>query len=196
MKGLIVFIIALAAAIFAINFYLQPNDFTGCSEAPDETCQAADAIVVVSGGDTQARSAAGIERYKQGWADTIVFSGAAQDKSGPSNAEAMRQQAIAAGVLPQDILVDEEAVNTQQNAEKTQSILVENDFKKVILITSGYHQRRANLEFEKQANGSVEILNWPLVKDKDWNAFWWATPRGWWLAVGELVRIGAFYGGL
>ncbi len=196
MKGLIVFVIFVAATIFGISLYLQPNDFAKCQDTPDEKCQAADAIIVVSGGDTRARAAAGIEHYKNGWANKIVFSGAAQDKSGPSNAEAMRQQALAAGVLPESILIDEEAVNTQQNAEKTQSILTEQGFKKVILVTSGYHQRRASLEFEKQAGTAVQVLSWPLSKDKDWGAFWWVTPRGWWLAVGELVRIGAFYGGL
>jgi len=59
-------------------------------------------------------------------------------------------------------------------------------------VTSGYHQRRASLEFNKQAE-SVNIRNYPVTEDNDWGWFWWATPRGWWLAGGELVKIIAYY---
>ncbi len=196
MKGLIVFLLFAAAAIFGISFYLQPNDFSGCETTPSGDCKVADAIIVVSGGDTQARAQKGIDLYKDGWARTLVFSGAAQDKSGPSNAEAMRRQAISEGVPSAHILVDEEAINTQQNAENTKSILTEQNFKSVILVTSGYHQRRASLEFQKQAqDAGVSVRNWPVGEDKDWGLFWWVTPRGWWLAGGELVKIVAFYTG-
>ncbi|UTX51552.1 YdcF family protein [Candidatus Saccharibacteria bacterium TM7i] len=195
MRGLLIFLACLAAFIIGVSFYLQPNDFTGCGTTPKTGCSTADAIVVVSGGDTQARVDAGVKLFNNGWARMLVFSGAAQDKSGPSNAEAMRRQAIAAGVPESAILVDEDAVNTQQNAENTQSILTEHNLKRVILVTSGYHQRRASLEFQKEAQAGVKVLNWPVAKDKDWSALWWMTPRGWWLAGGELVKIIAFYTG-
>lgn len=196
MKGLLIFLACVAAFIVGVSFYLQPNDLKICGAKPGVGCEPADAIIVVSGGDTVARADEGIRLFKDGWADTLVFSGAAQDKSGPSNAEAMRKQAVADGVPANAILVDEDAVNTQQNAENTNSILSENEFKRVILVTSGYHQRRASLEFQKEAKtAGVEIVNSPLMSDKDWGPFWWATPRGWWLAGGELVKVIAFYMG-
>ena len=40
-------------------------------------CRKADAIVVVSGGDTNARTDEAIKLYKEGWAPLIVVSGAA-----------------------------------------------------------------------------------------------------------------------
>lgn len=191
MKGLIIFLVCLAAFIFGVSLYLQPNDMKACATSPDAQCQAADAIIVVSGGDTTSRVAHGIELYTQGWADILIFSGAAQDKSGPSNAATMRKQALDAGVPAEVIVLDEEAVNTQQNAENTQSITSERNLKRVILVTSGYHQRRASLEFNKSTG--VEVIDAPVKNDKDWDGFWWLTPRGWWLAGGELVKIGAFY---
>lgn len=196
MKGLIIFLVFVAAVILGISLYLQPNNFSKCGEEPSDKCKAADAIIVISGGDTQARAEKGIDLYKAGWAKTLVFSGAAQDKSGPSNAEAMRRQAISTGVPDANILVDEESINTQQNAENTKSILKNENIQTVILVTSGYHQRRASLEFHKQAqDAGVTVRNWPLGSDKDWNSFWWLTPRGWWLAGGEMVKIIAFYTG-
>ncbi len=182
--------------IIGLSIYLQPNSFIGCGEKPvrDTACDKADAIVVVSGGDTAARTAEGIKLFQQGWSDYLVLSGAALDKSGPSNAEAMKRQAEAAGIPGYAILVDEDAVNTQQNAENTQSIIRDREFQDVILVTSGYHQRRASLEFNKLADG-VTIRNYP-VSDSDWGWYWWATPRGWWLAGGEVAKIVAFYFGV
>lgn len=180
--------------IIGLSIYLQPNNFLGCGKQPVENtaCDKADAIVVVSGGDTTARTEAGITLYKQGWGDYLVLSGAAFDKTGPSNAATMRLQAREAGVPDSAILIDEEAMNTQQNAANSQSIFKERNFKDVILVTSGYHQRRASLEFNKRAENTI-IRNYPVVSDSDWGWYWWATPRGWWLAVGEVVKVIAFY---
>ncbi len=196
-KWLFIVPITLAAIIVGLSIYLQPNSFLGCGDQPmaDTECSAADAIVVVSGGNTAARTEAGINLYKKGWADYLVLAGAAQDKTGLSNAAAMKLQAQQAGVPDSAILIDEESANTQQNAENSQSIFEEHDFKDVILVTSGYHQRRASLEFNKLTEGVV-IRNYPVVSDGDWSWYWWLTPRGWWLAGGEVAKIIAFYFGV
>lgn len=196
-KWLILAPLFVAAIIVAISIYLQPNNFLNCGQQPvaGTKCDKADAVVVVSGGDTQARTEAGINLYKAGWADYLVLSGAALDTTGLSNAAAMKLQAEQAGVPDEAILIDEYAMNTQQNAENVKSIFEQRNFKEVILVTSGYHQRRASLEFNKRADTTV-IRNHPLVSDKDWNWFWWTTPRGWWLAGGEIVKIIAFYLGV
>jgi len=195
MKWLFILPIALVAIIAGISVYLQPNDFIGCGETPvpgSGQCEKVDAITVVSGGDTNARTDEGIKLLEHGWADSIVFSGAAQDKSGPSNAAAMRLHAINAGVPESSIYVEERSATTEENALNTHAIFKNNNFNKVILVTSGYHQRRSELEFKKQ-NSTIVVLNHPLLQDKDWSFFWWLTPRGWWLAGSEIVKIMAVY---
>ena len=197
MKWLIGVFVFLAVFITLVTVYLQPNSFIGCNTTPvtsGKNCLKADAIVVVSGGDTRARTSAGIDLYKNGWATELIFSGAAQDKSGPSNAEAMQRQATEAGVPESAILIDEDAASTQQNAKNTKTIFSEHGYKDIILVTSGYHQRRASLEFNKQAE-NVTIRDYPVTHDGDWGWYWWLTPRGWWLTGGELVKIIAFYAG-
>lgn len=196
MKWLLIIPAVLILLIVTISVYLQPNDFHGCEATPtaNEKCAKADAIVVVSGGDTTARTQAGIDFYTNGWADVLIFSGAAKDVDSPSNAAAMKLYAIEHGVPESDIFIEEAAVNTQQNAANTQSFVKEQGYTSVILVTSGYHQRRATLEFEKRAEG-IQVRSYPVLHDKDWGWYWWATPRGWWLAGGELVKIGAFYAG-
>lgn len=184
----------VALLIVAISIYLSPQDLTSCGDVPSVagSCEPVDAIVAISGGDTNARTDEAIKLYKNKWSDTLVFSGAAQDKSGPSNAAAMRTRAISAGIPSNAILLDETAETTTQNAQNASGILVGRSANKIILITSGYHQRRANLEFTKQLL-NVTIYNYPAENDRDWSLWWWTGPRGWTLAASELVKISAFY---
>lgn len=196
-------LIALTVAIVGvvtvtgIGSYLSPNDLRGCEEQPtgQGKCQKVDAIVAVSGGETAIRTAEAVDLYQQGWADYIIFSGDAFDKDSPSNASVMRIQALSAGVPGSAILTEETSRTTHQNAEKTNELLDQYDIKSIIVVTSPYHQRRASLEFHQFVGDKVRILNYPVQNDPDWPWYWWATPRGWWLAGGELVKIGAVQAG-
>lgn len=195
MKTIIALLVALFVIILGLSIYLAPNDLVSCSEAPSgvKPCHEADAIVAVSGGDTSARVDEAVRLYKNGWAPKLIFSGAARDKSGPSNAEAMRRTARTAGVPDNDIITEEYSETTKQNAENTQDILRRNQVSSVIIVTSAYHQRRAGLEFKARALNAVEIRNHPVASDNQWSSWWWLTPTGWYLAVGEFVKIIAFY---
>ena len=181
-----------------LPYYLGPNDLQTCEQAPDSSnpnvaCHTSDAIVAISGGDTPARTEEAITLYKNGWASKLIFSGAAQDKSGPSNAEAMKKQAIAEGVPAGAILIEENAVNTQENAANTQALLQSNNLHSIILVTSAYHQKRASLEFQRRAGNAVQVINHPVAHDKQWQEHWYLTPSGLWLSVSELVKVIGFY---
>lgn len=193
-RHLIALGIVVVATIIGLNVYLQPNDLSNCDTKPGSVigCQSVGAIVAISGGNTNSRADEAINLYKNGWSDKLIFSGAAEDKTGPSNASVMKTRAIEAGVPDSAIYIDEYAETTKQNAQNTNAILIKLDIKSIILVTSGYHQRRANLEFGKSVK-NVTILNHSAQNDKDWSNYWWMTPRGWWLAASELVRIAAFY---
>lgn len=195
MKSIIIVVIAIILFVMGVGTYLSPEDLADCGARPSgiKGCDKKDAIVAVSGGDTSARTSEAIKLYKRGWADKLVFSGAAQDTSGPSNAEAMRRQAVADGVPESAIIVEELSKNTRENAAETHALLEEQGISKVILVTSAYHQRRASLEFKTHMGESVEIFNHPVANDNQWSQLWWMTPTGWWLALGELFKIGAFY---
>ena len=190
-------ILLVVGLVCGIGYYLHVDDLADCNMAPNfhtSACQPADAIVAISGGDTTARTKEAVELYKNGWAAKLIFSGAAQDKSGPSNAEAMRRIALSEGVPNGDIITEEYSETTKENAENTQNILEKNDIESVILVTSGYHQRRAGLEFMARSNGTVSLRNHPVEADNQWaGGWWWLTPTGWYLAISELVKISIFY---
>lgn len=191
----LILIFFVVGIITAISIYLSPNDLKKCKNVESVgSCSRADAIVVVSGGDTNARTDEAIKLYKQGWASKLIFSGAAADTSGPSNAEAMARRAFQAGVPSEAILTEEFSRTTAENALNTNKFIEEQAISRIILVTSSYHQRRASLEFGAIVGQSVDIVNHPAPVDKQWAGFWWwTTGIGWWLASGELIKIIAFY---
>lgn len=180
-----------AVIIIGLNAYLSPDNLAGCSGPGSGACQKADAIVVISGGDTPARTNEAINLYREKWAPLIIVSGAAADKTGLSNAEAMKRQALASGVPSGNIIAEEVSETTKQNAEEVKKHIVPRGMRRIILVTSGYHMRRAQLEFTAQLPG-VDVVAHPVASDKQWGSAWWLTPWGWWLALGELAKIGLF----
>ena len=187
-------IITAVVVIVGISLFLTPDSLMKCDEYPsaEAGCQKVDAIIAISGGDTTARTQKAIDLYKNGWADTLIFSGAASDKSGPSNAEVMRTQALSQDVPESAVQIEETSETTRENAENTEDILHDSQITSAILVTSRYHMKRALLEFRHRAP-DITFLASPVNADNQWSAFWWATPYGWHLAVSELVKIIIFY---
>ncbi|HET6622303.1 MAG TPA: YdcF family protein [Candidatus Saccharimonadales bacterium] len=188
---LLIVVVLFVVIVVGLPRYLGPDDLSDCPTTPNQqpVCQSADAIIAISGGDTAARADEAIELYKNGWAPLVIFSGAAKDKSGPSNAEVMRARAVEQGVPAADILVENLAKNTTENAKNTVEISRNYSLERIILVTSSYHQRRASLEFQAFFGPSVEVVNHPVAHDKQWGRLWWLTPLGWWLALSELAKI-------
>lgn len=188
-KIIVLVLVIFFGIVWAISSYLGVDDLKHCDSMPSSKkgCEAADAIVAISGGDTSARTSEAIKLYKNGWGNILIFSGAAADKSGPSNAKVMEEQAIAAGVDPNSIIIDEASETTAQNATETSNIFKENNITSAILVTSAYHERRAMLEFDRRATG-VTLRGHPVATDRQWGPMWWSTPTGWALAIPETIN--------
>ncbi len=188
----------LVVITLGIGYFLAPDDLAKCDlESPQASgeCASAGAIVVISGGDTMARTDRAIELFKSGWAPIIVFSGAAADKDGPSNAHVMRSRALSLGVPQEATIIEEQSETTRQNAEQVGRQLESRGVNDIILVTSGYHMRRASLEFSRHLP-QIDIRRHPVANDQQWSQVWWLTPRGWGIALGELVKIALFYVGI
>lgn len=182
---IIVILGGLAAAIFfGLGFYLSPQNDLG----------KADAIVVISGGQTTTRAQEGIKLYQAGLAPKVIFSGAAMD-DGPSNATAMRAQALEAGVPASAIEVDEDAQNTYQNAVNAKRLLEGDDAapavsrQQIILVTSPYHQRRATMTFGKILGGNYTVLNHSSVDNRWSKSHWYESGFSRDITLAELRKI-------
>lgn len=168
----------LVALFFGVGFYLSPQSPLSRS----------DAIVAISGGETDSRTLEAVRLYKEGWAPTVIFSGAALDPHGPSNAKAMQMLAVAEGVPAAAILLDEASTSTTQNAQAVATLARTHSLHKIILVTSPYHQRRAYVTFQRALAGGVTILNHSTT-DQNWRrAQWWASDYSRNLTLTELQK--------
>lgn len=174
-----VFFAIAVGFFFGIGYYLSPQDELVKS----------DAIVAISGGETDARTAEAVKLYQDGWAKHVIFSGAALDPNSPSNAKAMAAVAIKAGVPESAISLDELAQDTRGNASGVAAILKAKQFSSIILVTSPYHQRRADLAFRHALGKGFPITNQSSF-DANWRrSHWWATPGSRSLTFAELQKV-------
>ncbi len=157
--------------------------------SPRDELQKVDAVIAISGGDTTARAEQATKLYEEGWAEEIVFSGAALDPLSPSNAKVMREFAKRTGIPEQVIRIEEKAQNTVENAMKSEEIATQEKYESIILVTEPYHQRRAYLEFRDKLGPDVVIINYP-VEDNNWSTTWWFKPSGWYITVSETFKVG------
>jgi len=172
-----------ATVFFGLGFFLSPQS---------EPLSKADTIVVVSGGQTTTRAEKGIELYKQGLAKNIIFSGDAYG-DGPSNASAMREQAIQAGVPASQIFTDTDSQNTYQNAINSKKLLENNNSEKIILVTSPYHQRRTRDTFAQVLGSKYSIENVSSDDDRWSKSSWWGTRFGRNISISELQKLAYIY---
>ena len=176
--GLLIVAGLAVGLFFGVGYYLSPQD----------KLVKADVIVAISGGDTEARTREAAALYRDGWAPHIIFSGAALDPNGPSNAATMAAAARAAGVPASAIELDEAAANTRQNAMAVAALMKQGGYHTIILVTSPYHQRRAAIVFKRVLGSAVPIINHSSY-DQTWRrSHWWATPFSRSLTLAELQK--------
>jgi uncharacterized SAM-binding protein YcdF (DUF218 family) len=123
----------------------------------------ADAIVVLGGatrGDTHMGTLPDLNQqadrlvyaaalYKAGKAPLIVLSGGSQGDARPE-AQLMRETLVVMGVPTRDMLLEGASRDTHDNALYTAVVLNGKGVRKILLVTSAFHMRRAAALFEAQ----------------------------------------------
>ena len=148
-------IVRLLAVVFLVVFllilYLARAPLLRAVAAAwivDEPLEKAQAIVVL-GGDSRAgdRLRHAVELYRAGWAPRLVLSGA-PFRSYFNESELMAHEAKQLGVPPEHlILAPSEADSTLEEALGLRAVLAQHDFRKIIVVTSNFHTRRARQIF-------------------------------------------------
>lgn len=156
-----------------------------------EKPEAADAIVWLQG-DRLDRGPKSLALFKAGLAPLIVIIGnnaLVGEGSRPGENDAPLSDLLKfltdRGVSRETIVVDERAMNTAEQAKQAVALARARGWRKILLVTSPYHQARAYLTFEKvkQETGStLAIVNQPAT-DLSWDA--WPSGRG--KTAGELL---------
>jgi uncharacterized SAM-binding protein YcdF (DUF218 family)/glycosyltransferase involved in cell wall biosynthesis len=144
-----------------------------------EAARPSDAIVVFAGGvgesgraggGVQERISRAITLYHQGVAPRMIISSGFV--FGTREAEVMKGIAVAAGVPADAIVLEERATDTFQNVVFTRDILAQHGWRRIALVSSPYHMRRALLTWKKAAP-DVEVLATPPD-----NSLFYAHRRG------------------
>ena len=145
----------------------------GHALAVEDPLEKADVIVAISG-DTGARTNTAVSLWKQGFAPLIVFSGSALDPDSVSSAEIMRREALRQGVPENATVIEPASATTEDNATEVAKLMVDRKLRSAILVTSPYHQRRADLLFERAFEPAGLVLrNYP-ARDLEWDPnLWW-----------------------
>lgn len=105
-------------------------------------------------------------------------------------ADYMRERAIRAGVPAEAILTERESLNTYENAKFTVSMLAERGARRIILVTSPFHQLRSYLTFAKLYHErGIDLVNY-RADTSAWHPLtWFLSSANRRLVRGEAERI-------
>lgn len=81
--------------------------------------------------------------YKNGYINSIIFTGGIANNEKLSESYVAKNYAIKLGVLPEDIYIEEESKITQENLEYAQQIMIQNNLSKVLLVSDPLHMKRS-----------------------------------------------------
>lgn len=188
--GVVVVVLLLAATFFFAPFWLSlPARFL----TVNDSLERADVIVVLSGAVIW-RAQKGVALFKAGYADKILLTGGyANDYflhlMGERMTEAEMTGRLVArlGVPPSAIVIIKGGTGTWEEAEYIRQYVRDDHVRKVILVTSHSHSRRARWVFRKVLHPEgVKVM----VVEADHGRY---TPADWWRTESGLVTVFSEY---
>jgi uncharacterized SAM-binding protein YcdF (DUF218 family) len=160
---------AVAVTVFLLLFYTPLLWILAEPLRVVDAPRKADAIVVFAGGAGESATAGGgyqervkraVELYQAGYAPQLIFSSGFVYAF--REAEIMRSLAMGLGVPPDAIVLEEHAGSTYQNVTLVRDIARSQGSRRVLLVSSPYHMRRALLTWHKQAP-DIEVVATPVL---------------------------------
>lgn len=123
----------------------------------------ADAILVL-GGESQARPVAAAKLYREGVASKVFIIGTGDHET--------NRRALLSGGVPDDrITIERESKSTLENANFAKPLLEAAGVRRVLLVTSSFHARRALATFQQRIPGIEFGVTTSRIE-------WWDTPPG------------------
>jgi uncharacterized SAM-binding protein YcdF (DUF218 family) len=142
----------------------------------NDLIQPSDAIILLEG-DGMNRYPHAVELYKKGVSKTIVFSGGiANYEYGSYPFKDIKPFLLKEGIPEFSIIHESKSLNTKQQSIEIMNLCKINNWNKIVLVGSHYHQYRAYLTFLKSMYDSqlkILIFNSPAKELK------WFTENDW-----------------
>jgi uncharacterized SAM-binding protein YcdF (DUF218 family) len=169
------------AAVFADEpaFYLIARD------AP----RRADAVLVLAGDPDYERTKSAARLVLAGEARLLIVTGG---EPGPGDSAAsLRAEAIRLGIPPGAIRMEEVSRSTHESLVAVRPILERENVRRLVVVTSPYHQRRALWAARRTLTG-VEIVSRPADPSSWHPAGWWKSLSNRRIVLGEYTKL-AYY---
>lgn len=167
-------LIIIGASIFCLmwigRFQIASHiyDFLDASRPPEH----ADVVVVLGGGSNGNRAKKAYELYEQGYAPNVIVSGS---NSGLSNDLAYLKRK---GIPSEVITINDRATSTWDEAQQVLSALREQEADSAIIVTDGFHTRRAQATYDKlQRDPPIELTFVSAVPTFPAD-HWWSSRQG------------------
>ena len=176
--------VAVALALAAV-FADEPAFFLIARDPP----RSADAVLVLAGDPDYERTKSAARLVLAGEARLLIVTGG---EPGPGDSAAsLREEAIRLGIPPGAIRMEEVSRSTHESLVAVRPILERENVRRLVVVTSPYHQRRALWAARRTLTG-VEIVSRP-ADPSSWQ------PGGWWksrskrrIVLGEYLKL-AYY---
>jgi uncharacterized SAM-binding protein YcdF (DUF218 family) len=183
----------LCLAIFCFFLYIVRRPvlrFAGAFWVVDDSPKPSDAIVMLSDDDYQAdRAAHAAELYKAGWAPRVIASGRLlRPYAGIAELEEhdLEARGVPEGAIVKLVGSDR---NTRDECTGIGQFVASRGWKRILLVTSNYHTRRARYICERAFPAGTTLL---VSQAPDFNYdpdSWWKSRQGTKIFFGEAVGI-------
>jgi len=169
--------------------------FAGRYLVAEDPLVPADAIFVLAGARAE-RWLEAVDLYREKWAPRLVLSSGRREAAElrlrslgiryPSSEELARDAIVQLGVPDSAIAIMPTAVdNTAQEAAALVARATESRWRRVIVVTSKYHTRRARFAFARAFKGSGIVI---IMRGSRYDA---ATPARWWSDRADVRFVGS-----
>jgi len=173
----------------------------------EDRLERADAIFVLAGTRAE-RPREAVDLYKEGWAPVVMLSPGrperaeralrAEGVSFPSDVSLIRDVMVQLGVPASAIVANDGFVdNTASEANLLRGLVVARGWKRVIVVTSKYHVRRAAFAIRRglEHTGTQIIMRASRYDDSD-PAHWWRRRADVRFALSEWAKLILYWCGL
>jgi uncharacterized SAM-binding protein YcdF (DUF218 family) len=185
----LLFLLLFVGFLFVLYVVRHPLlRFAGEFWVVDEPAAKSDALIVLGDDNYSAdRAFHAAELYRQGVAPLVVASGRML-RQNLSLADVMEHDLESFGVPAAAVVkLSHRAENTREEALEAARLIRAHGWKRVIVVTSNYHTRRARFIFGRALPSSV-TLRVSAARDSEFDpARWWETRQGQKLFITELA---------
>lgn len=166
---------------------------------PPERQARADVAIVFGMSAPERPVARAVEIFRAGLADSLLFTGGHNPRLGQAEALEMARLAREQGVPREAILVEDQALHTEQNVEFSFRLLqdrlgVPGGIGSIMILTIQYHLRRAHLAARRRFPGETG-LSWSCYPSRHYTAEnWFEVAQGRRDVTAEIDKIERYYG--